>query len=102
MAASASRRRACGPSLLLRAMLRRADGSKSLLSGTGMANLLVRHLNQTRSASATPQRVSTSETWYKPSFEAIRRHQVASSDYSETAKAALPFLMKSGLDASLA
>src|SRR5215207_2430340 len=54
MAASANRRRACGPSLLLRAIARRATVSKSLLSGIGMANLLRSpRLNQTR---ATPNR----------------------------------------------
>src|SRR5215212_1622160 len=66
MAANASRRRACGPSLLLRAIWRRAAASKSFLSGIGMANLPSSPpLNQTRPAAARPKQVNPSETWYQ-------------------------------------
>ena len=36
-----------------------------------------------------------------PSFEDVRRHQVASGDFSPAAMASFPFLMRAGLDASL-
>src|SRR5215207_8279380 len=74
MAASANRRRACGPSLLLRAIARRATVSKSLLSGIGMANLLRSpRLNQTRATPNRPTSHASRDLVEGPAFVRVGR-----------------------------
>ncbi|MCI4680944.1 hypothetical protein K9U33_20305, partial [Rhodoblastus acidophilus] len=64
MAAKANKRRACAASFARLAATRMERASKSARRAIGMANLLVRLLNQINAGLGIARRVRVSGTWY--------------------------------------